>query len=255
MKQNKQLRLAVLVHLYYEDGFDQIKEELKNLPNDHTQFLFNISGENLKKDELIQKIAAQFPKAIVTVSPNKGKDIGGKLVLISTCLQMTSAFDFYILLHDKQSPHSSFGQGWRKKLFRIINPYAIDKIISIFEEQEKVGMVSSSEFIINEYNHKSHSFESNNNHILKNLLQHYALSPVSYDFVGGTMFWVRAVIINDFFRKYNPLGIRSTLETGNVLDHDKGTVTHAWERMLSWIVLDKQFTIKGISQADLPVFE
>ncbi|MBA3706225.1 MAG: hypothetical protein H0W84_10105, partial [Bacteroidetes bacterium] len=68
----------------------------------------------------------------------------------------------------------------------------------------------------------------------------------NYDFVGGTMFWIRAEIMNSFFRKNNALDIRATLEKGNVLDHEHGTYSHSWERMLSWIAIDQDYYIKGI---------
>ena len=60
------------------------------------------------------------------------------------------------------------------------------------------------------------------------------------------MFWTKAKPIMDFFKNYNPLEIRMDLEDGNVLDNFNGTTTHAWERLLSWIVTNQGLTIKGI---------
>jgi lipopolysaccharide biosynthesis protein len=162
------------------------------------------------------------------------------------CIELKMHFDLYILLHDKQSPHSSLGTAWRNKLFRIIRPDKIKEILQLFDENKKLGIVSSKEFIINEYNNKLEVFDSTNNIILKRLLKQYELSPRSYDFIGGTMYWIRAEIFNSFFERYAPLTIRASLETGNVMDHEQGTVTHSWERILSWIALDKGFYIKGI---------
>jgi lipopolysaccharide biosynthesis protein len=241
----KPVRIAALVHLYYDDGFSSIKDNLKELSAFGVEFFFNISSA--KDKLLIAEIKKTFPQAFITVSPNKGKDIGGKLVLIDLCMELKMYFDLYILLHDKQSPHSSLGAAWRNKLFRIIQPDRIKEIIQLFDENKKLGIVSSKEFITNEYNSKLEIFDSHNNIILKKLLKQYELSPRSFDFVGGTMYWTRAGIFNSFFEKHAPLTIRASLETGNVMDHEQGTVTHSWERILSWIVLDKGFYIKGIS--------
>jgi lipopolysaccharide biosynthesis protein len=60
------------------------------------------------------------------------------------------------------------------------------------------------------------------------------------------MFWVRSEIIVSFFKRYNALKIRATLENGNVLDNEFGTKTHAWERMLSWIAGSQGYYIQGI---------
>jgi lipopolysaccharide biosynthesis protein len=68
----------------------------------------------------------------------------------------------------------------------------------------------------------------------------------AHSFIGGTMFWSRALVYKSFFHQHSPLAIRATLEKGNVLDHKQGSLSHAWERMLSWVVLNEGFQIKGI---------
>jgi lipopolysaccharide biosynthesis protein len=242
MSLTKPVRIAALIHLYYEDGFSAIKDNLKVLSTAGVQLFFNISSGNNKT--LINEVKEFFPQAFITVSPNKGKDIGGKLLLIDLCIELRMCFDFYILLHDKQSPHSSLGTAWRNKLFRIIHPDKIKSIVQLFDENKMLGIVSSKEFVTNEYNDKLDEFDTNNNTILKKLLKQYDLKPKCYDFIGGTMYWTRAGIFNSFFEKHSPLAIRATLESGNVMDNEQGTVTHSWERILSWIVLDKGFYIK-----------
>jgi lipopolysaccharide biosynthesis protein len=89
-------------------------------------------------------------------------------------------------------------------------------------------------------------FIGNNKNILNNLLGNYQIKPSSFAFVAGTMFWARAKPMKDFFCSYDPLEIRKDLEDGNVLDNFSGTITHSWERVLSWIITSKGFLIKGI---------
>jgi lipopolysaccharide biosynthesis protein len=60
------------------------------------------------------------------------------------------------------------------------------------------------------------------------------------------MFWSRASSVITFFGRHSPLAVRATLEKGNVLDHQQGSMAHAWERMLSWVVLNQGLQIKGI---------
>ena len=238
--------ISVLTHLYYEDGFDTLKEDLKKLVDGNVQFLFNISADNTKKKELLDEIKSTFPASIVTVSPNKGKDIGGKFVLLDLCLKLNMKADFYIFLHDKQSRHNSFGETWRKKLLRIIDPQKIKAILELYDKQKKLGIVSAKEFVANEYDRETDSFDSTNEEILKTIINQYGFNLNTFDFIGGTMFWIRAGILNDFFGKYSALNIRATFETGNVLDDEKGTNVHAWERALSWISTHQGYTIKGI---------
>jgi lipopolysaccharide biosynthesis protein len=83
--------------------------------------------------------------------------------------------------------------------------------------------------------------------LLQGLTQTYGISRTANSaYIGGTMFWVRASIYEDFFSENSPLGIRATLETGNVMDHAGGTHTHSWERLLGWIVGSKGYKVMGI---------
>ena len=60
------------------------------------------------------------------------------------------------------------------------------------------------------------------------------------------MFWARATPILSFFGDHPPLDIRKTLEKKNVMDDFGGTITHAWERLLSWLIFAQGYTIKGL---------
>jgi lipopolysaccharide biosynthesis protein len=236
--------LAALIHIHYEDSLDNLKEYFLNFEKLNAILFFNISKSS-KSENFISKIKKTFPDSFIIETPNIGKDIGGKLALLDLCLRLNIKAEYYILLHDKMSPHTTLGDIWRKKLLRIIEPENIEKIKNMFEQDNKLGIVGANEFIMNEYDAATGNFNCTNNLILKELIQQYKFNLKSFNFVGGTMFWVRAEIFNNFFFKYPPLKIRSTLEKGNVLDHDHGTNTHTWERILNWIAIDQGYEIKG----------
>jgi|SRR3954469_25341182 lipopolysaccharide biosynthesis protein len=239
-------KIIVLIHIYYKNSYDELKVYLLNLKQAHISIVFKIDYDFLNEHGVLKQITADFPEAFIIHSPNIGKDIGGKLAMIDLCLKLNLQSEYFILLHDKKSPHSSLGDVWRNKLFKIIEPGNILKIKKIFEQDEKVGLIGTKEFISNEYDKSIGRFEGANNEILKTLIQKYQLDLKTYDFIGGTMFWIRSKIIYTFFSKYAPLDILSTLEKGNVLDSETGTHTHAWERILSWISTDQGYKIKGI---------
>ena len=234
-----------LTHLYYEDSLENLKEYFLTLEKFDINLFFSVSSipKNIK---LISEIKKTFPNSIIINTPNVGKDVGGKLALIDLCLRLNLKAEYYILLHDKKSPHTTLGDIWREKLFRIIESKNIEVIKSIFNQNPNVGIVASKEFIINEYDRNTKKFNCTSNNILQNLLNSYKLNLNSFDFVGGTMFWIRAEIFDDFFSKNNAIEIRAKLEKGNVLDHDNGTNSHAWERILSWLAIDRGYNLKGI---------
>ena len=238
--------INVLNHLYYNNI-----SELTNLAGNGSQkidynFFFNLCSGTISNSGIKDSIVKNHSKPFIISSSNKGKDIGGKLALIDLCIQLKSNASYYIFLHDKQSPHTTLGETWKKKLFRIIEPANINRIIELFEKNKNIGIIAAEEFIVNEYDKKNDCFTCSSNSILKELIISYSLNLNNYDFVGGGMFWIRAEIVHSFFKKYSPLDIRETLETGNVLDHEYGTKTHAWERVLSWIAIDQGYYIKGI---------
>jgi lipopolysaccharide biosynthesis protein len=237
--------IAILTHLYYEDSYDELKSCFLNFAKINSTLLFSVSRHQ-KSKIICDRIKLDFPGSFIIETTNIGKDLGGKLALIDFSINLNINVDYFVLLHDKRSPHTSLGETWRKKLFRVVEAENIHKISELFEKKKRIGIVAASEFITNEYSQKDDNFDCNSNLILKQLISEYGFTNIKYDFVGGTMFWVRSEIIVSFFKRYNALKIRATLEKGNVLDNEFGTNTHAWERMLSWIAGSQGYNIQGI---------
>jgi len=238
--------ISLFYHLFYEEGLNTLLEALNNLTAYNPAIFINISNDNLQKQNMSDVIKKKHPEAFIIFSTNKGKDIGAKLALIDLSIKLDITSKYSIFLHDKKSPHTTMGDVWRKKLFRIIEEEHIPPIFNSFEKNKKLGIVSAKEFISNEYDEGSDTFTCSSNAILKQLIKSHSLQLTNYDFVGGTMFWIRTEILTSFFKNHSPLLIRHDLEEGNVLDHENGTNTHAWERMLSWISTEKGYYIQGI---------
>ncbi len=238
--------ISLLCHLYYQDSLDMLLPYLKNLHGYNTRFFFNVCSDAGYHTEVVKKLRATFQDAIITCSPNAGKDIGGKLVLLDTYLKLGGESDYLVLIHDKHSPQTVTGAAWRKKLLAILEKENIIKILRLFSSKAVVGLVGSEDQITNEYDAKTKTYKCSSHAELELLRAQYNIHTDVPAFIGGTMFWTRAAIYRDFFLQYSPLQIRSTLETGNILDYEKGSFSHAWERMFSWIVLNRGFKIAGI---------
>jgi lipopolysaccharide biosynthesis protein len=238
--------VSVLCHLYYEDSLESLKPYLKNVQRYNASFFFNVCSETDYYVDLVQRVREAFPHSIITTSTNVGKDIGGKLVLLDTYFKLQCNTDYLILLHDKVSPHTSTGSAWRKRLLAILEDQNIENITSAFLNNNNIGLIATQDLIMNEYDEKTLTYHCTSNEKLKLLRKKYNITSNRHEFVGGTMYWVQSKIYSNFFAQYSPLKIRATLEKGNVLDHNIGSVTHAWERMFSWIVLNQGYSLKGI---------
>ena len=238
-------KIAVLYHVFYEDSYEKVCVELEPLISSETTFLFNICSETPDKKLITAVLRNKFKGCYIINTSNKGKDIGAKLALLQLFLQLQIDADYLLFLHDKKSLQALKSATWKKELLKIITPENILQTMKIFQENNDCGIIATEEYIIEELFEEG-AFTGINGSILTELMVKYQLSPTSYSFVAGTMFWAKVKPVKDFFNKYNPVEIRKELEDGNVLDNFSGTVTHSWERLLSWIITSQHYSIKGI---------
>jgi lipopolysaccharide biosynthesis protein len=238
-------KVAVLYHIFYEDTIEHINEELEALKSSGVSFLFNINIDSPNQAEIKERLLQYFPGAHVTISSNKGKDIGGKLLLLKVCIELAINPDWIIFLHDKKSLQALNAKTWKGELLKIIQIDQLEKIQHIIDTTPSCGIIAATNYVRPQLKEEG-KFAGNNGHILHELIEKYQIDCKQYDYVAGTMFWVKAPALLDFFKLHDPLSIRETLEAGNVVDNFNGTYTHSWERMLSWIPVSKGLTIKTV---------
>jgi rhamnosyltransferase len=236
--------LVFMAHIYYDDSWIEIRDKLRNFNNGRNYFLFSISEGCLIGGEIIESIKESFDNAYYLVTPNLGKDIGGKLALIDLYLFLEIRSSYIVMLHDKQSLHSVYGESWKSELFKVFDFNNLPAILDLFRDPA-VGVVGTKKWIVNEYDARTGNF-ANNSQLSKELCKRFHISIENYDFIGGTMFWIRSSVIEKFFRKNDPILIRGELESGNVMDSHGESVTHTWERMFSWIATNDGYRVAGI---------
>lgn len=250
----EQYRYAILYHNYYSaDGIDEMRAKVQALHTPGIVLLCSLP------DKFAGLLPRQRENEKFVVAANIGKDIGGKLILIDLLTTLYPDIPYAILLHDKRSYYKQSGQWEKDALFSIIEPDKFRSIAAAFDSDPRLGLACAAGYLRNEYLGEG-QFDTKNSDLLGQLIRHYAISDRDLRFVGGTMFWVRTSLLRDFFsqeRGVRPapamiaktwsngaLGIRATLEAGNVLDHEQGTLTHCWERMLSWIATSAGYKMR-----------
>jgi len=238
---------ALLIHIYYEDSWEQF---LRNIVRGTTPFspviMVNLCDTTIHTDKIVRLIKADFPAAYIITTPNKGKDIGGKLALIDLFMKTRQPCDYMVMLHDKLSPHAVTGDTWRTKLLGILEPKKIKTILKEFKDKSDTGIIGAKDFIKNEYNNKVGELETTNKLKLTELIKKYNLQVNNYLFIAGTMFWVRSDIIKGFFSVHKPLECREMLEEGDFTDQFEGTYTHSWERLFCLLATSEKYNIQGI---------
>jgi lipopolysaccharide biosynthesis protein len=238
-------RIAVLYHIFYEDSCDIVCRELDAIQLHKPVFIFNICEETPGKKTMADQLKSNFPGCFVIFSSNTGKDIGAKLAMLQLLLQLDINPDYLLLLHDKKSLQALKSASWKNDLLTIIQPEHMEMVWQCFAQDKQCGIVAAKKYIHKEPV-ENNSFTGKNAMQLRQLMDRYKLYTDDFSFVAGTMFWASATPMLHFFRQNSPLGIRKDMERGNVIDNFSGTITHSWERLLSWIITAQKLHIRGI---------
>ena len=233
---SENLRVAVFVHLYYEDLWKEFSEHIKNIPLKKYDVFVNLVEDSYSQ-ETISYIKNDFPNVNITISPNLGYDIGGFINQIKNI--DFSKYDLICKIHSKKSlHHKTFnGEIWRARLLNSIlgSKERVKSVFQIFETSPKVGMVGSAEFLRREINSNYDFFVS--------LCKKFSL-PVDVsrlEFFAGTMFWCRADIIQII--KQADMKIEDFKRPDAEKD---GTLAHAFERFFGYLTKEYGYQLQGI---------
>ncbi len=237
-------RISVFFHNYYGFDTDWFAFFKANLPSENFSIFYNCVIDSFYRKNIEIDTTLLTKNLYIRLSPNKGKDLGGKLVLMDSFLKMAVSSKYLLLMHDKNSLYHANKEKWTKQLFKIATKDYTSKAIELFNKDDSIGIVAIKDSIKNGYDNIDKKYT--NKEVVEILKVDYGIIIEHPQYVAGTMFWVRASIYQDFFSKNHPLDIRKKLEKGNVMDHEKLTTTHLWERIMSWIVTSSGYKIVGI---------
>jgi len=240
------IRIAVHLHLYYHDLWDEFSsmfEYLKKYDYDIYITLSNGSATIGQTKWIKDKIKSDYPGAIIIDADNKGLDIGAFLVFIEHILKCNKSYNYVLKLHTKKSVNSAgadFGLNWRRQLYTplVSTQKIVDSVIDKFSTNDKIGMIGNISWISD--------YEGSNRKNIDELKTILNIRTKHRRFIGGTMFWITFPIIKKYFNQSNISKIYNLLESNYFTDYDSGTYTHAMERILGYIVYDSNKIITGI---------
>jgi hypothetical protein len=228
--------ISILFHNYYGEHRKWISFFSKNIPgpfdlyyNVVTESIYNsrsLPGE--LQQEIMEAMQETGARMHLRFSTNQGKDIGGKLILFDAMVKNGSASDVLLIMHDKKSPHKADPAAWQEKLFSVADRGFCEKALRVLSSDPSVSVVCSKGVVDTVPGITPST-------TLGSLAGRYGVPSGKREYVAGTMFWARAGRYIDFFKTHDALAIRASLEPGNVMDEETETITHSWERLLSWI--------------------
>ena len=231
-------KIAVLVHVYFTDVLiNKLIPKLKPLAND-ADFYFNfVRGQETK--EALDIIKRTFKNHTVNYTEqNIGRDVNGQLNNLKSIYSRLKRYDYYLFLHTKKSVHLKPEQGeyWMQNLTSIIkDKKTIQNTLNDFKTKPTLGMVCDSKCKVNLMTVNQHNFEV--------FCRGFGMDPQGeFWFCAGTMFWVRANIIDTFFSDPRMIpAVQGTFrEENGAID---GEVHHVIERIYGKQVYSLGYTI------------
>lgn len=236
--------IAVHLHLYYTDMWDELSEQLKNIDS----YSYNLFVTLVKEDELLaSKIKAFHKQATIWVVPNMGYDIGPFIEFLNRI--NLDDYSYILKLHSKRPTNGTDTKlnhlpvtryYWKILLSEALigSPQIWQRNLLAFEKNEKLGMIASPHLI--------KKADKCDNFLLPDIqkqLEKLSLSvPKTFYFVAGTMFLVRAALFKVIQHKYTIEDFQMT--DGQIKD---GTLAHVFERLFGAIINVQGYQIKGFS--------
>ncbi len=224
-KADERKRIALQIHVFYIDVFDEILSEIKRFPFKLDLYISTDSNEKSAEiTKLLKNHKIKTGEVVVEVVENRGRDIYPFLKQLSGVYKN---YDYVGHIHTKKSVENVFGDNWRKYLFNALlgTDNNARRVLGLFKN-EKAGIVfpANYESVLHQINIGSNKKE------LNRLLKKMGLKKVTDHeeilFPAGAMFWARAEAIGKIF----DLGLTEK-DFPEEAGQTDGTIAHAIERL------------------------
>jgi lipopolysaccharide biosynthesis protein len=221
---------AILVHIWYEDVFlDKIYPRIVQ-HNGSVDFYFNFVKSNISST-CVETIQKSFNNYKITYSENPGRDIRGYMNMLSEIYKEDKNYKNYIFLHTKTNI-DSFGVACLETLLlsTVGTVKTLQTVQNILEESQEYGMVGSATMFASGFYTEGERSKS------LNIADRLGIQKDKVNFIAGTMFAVKAEIIDKFLRKPGVIErfCKDFVEDG--IKHSGWH--HAWERVFGMLVYD-----------------
>jgi lipopolysaccharide biosynthesis protein len=218
--------IAIVLHLYYHDLWDEFKEKIIPVLSDTTHLFVTITHES----EYIHEIK-EYAKEVFIVE-NQGMDFG-PFIFAYNKIQHND-YKYIVKLHTKKSLHSpNLGDWWREGLVNCLleSPDQFYHIINYMESNSDIFMAGSEAHFHNKlrepYNHPNR-LEAvpaiNKINTFLNVDDHGC-------FVAGSIFIVTTNYLNKLF---NNIDLGSFYNEFNEGYSRGGTLAHGFERVIGY---------------------
>ena len=220
LAQDRSNSVAVIVHCFYMDVFEEILQRLKGFPRQFHLYVTVPPDRAKSAREVLQKCGMT---AKVIETQNRGRDVLPFLKAVR--LARGYGHDLVLKLHTKKSVHRDDGHVWRNDMFdQLLEHENSERILSAYDADERLGLVGPDGHVVS-----MDTYIGSNRESIVELAGHMGLTSVKdimrIPFVAGTMFYVRIAAIDRLVNlRLNDFDF--DVEAGQI----DGTLAHAVER-------------------------
>jgi lipopolysaccharide biosynthesis protein len=225
--------IAIVLHLFYLEVWDDFKVKLKkSFKNKKFDLYITICDSSIAS-----KIKKDFPGAYIMLVENRGRDI---LPFIKV-MKLINTLDYEIVckLHSKRSLYRDDGDSIRQDILESLigSEKKILGILELFNKDSKLGIVAPLNFILS-HSEKNMTYDKE--------IVDYICNKVNLDFtydsfVAGSMFWFKPQallgLINSLDESF--FGLESGLADG--------TFSHGVERLFTFFAKKTGFSTIGVN--------
>jgi lipopolysaccharide biosynthesis protein len=236
------LKLAIVVHVFYLEVFKEIMEILPFVPSEDIKFYITTTSNKHKEVESI--LSKKSIPYLIMDCENRGRDILPFLLLLPSVI--ADDRNVILKLHTKGSNHLNRKHLWKNDLYnKLIGHLQIANCLNLFRNYPSLGMIAPEGHVL-----PMILYYGSNALRIKNLLglndegqkQHYHL-----DFIAGSMFYARTKVLQPL------LHLNLTNEDFEIEDGQlDGTLAHAVERIFSWYLPQLGYYLGDTNPASYP---
>lgn len=221
--------VAICFHLGYYHRFKEFTPYIDNVIHCCDRADVYIT---YREDISLEKVKKLYPKAQIIKATN-GCDTGAFLLQIKAIIASGKNYDYVFKIHTK-SNNGDFITWIQDLLYETAGSHdKVRRVFQTFDQDHKIGMIGGKKWVLQrEIDYPMFHEICKRNKILPD-----------GRFIGGTIFWIRAIIIHKIFKSINIDLEYSLCEKGKPCEP---SYTHSWERVYGLMVNTCGCYIKGI---------
>lgn len=240
---NQEKRVCVILHLYYQNMWTEIKGYLKNLEKSVSKFDLFVTHSKENKN-LFDEIKTSFKDGVnvktMQVENLKGGDIYPFIKVLDEI--NLEDYDFIYKLHTKQDINFDFkmngiflhGSLWRNFMFNEILGWGkVKSALNKFQKNKKLGIYGFAPLLFSVPNNEYNFFPSVE-YLFKDYGEKLNLQRLnSYKFYGGIIFLIRSEILKPLQNVFN--------ENDFIEGKKFSKATYAIEALFGYIVKSQNY--------------